>query len=496
MSRNYLFITLWFSIIIWIILWGIIENYFSILPLFIFVLVLILNAYRFIKVDKKYLFLIFISTLLSCVYSVSYIVDIKNKVDTLSTLTSNYTREINFEITIKDLYKAKNKYSTYVVNIDKVDNQNVNLDINLILKTDIKLSPWDIVSTRVIPEKIKDFSNSFSYEYFMLEKNIYASLFSTDIKIIWKEKRNFIIENIYSLKNFIVSTIKNIYPEYEAYILWWILIWDRNAFPDDLEENFKNSWLAHLVAVSWFNITIMIVFFSIFINFLPHFLRNITIFFVISLFVILVWPTSAVVRAGIMWVLSYFVLNSWRKPKLLNILLWTILLIWIYNPLTILYDLSFHLSVLAVIWLIYFQDFWEKIFSFVPKILAFREAISLTMSAMTTTFPILLFVFLSFPVFSPVSNLIVASSIPPAMLFWFLSVVFYHIFEPFWIFLWFIWWFFIKIIMFCVNFFWWLHSFIITMPDLNFSIYFMLLYYILIIVYIFNFTDNQKKETD
>lgn len=491
MSRNIIFITFWISAIVWLALGWIIENIFSVFPLFIFILVLFLNTYRFIKVDNKYLVLSFLSMFIWCLFSIFYYAWINNNVDKMSKLTDNYTMSTMSTYTVKELYKAKNVYSTYILKLDKYWQIYVEDDINILLKTNSKLFPWDIVSIESNLEEIKDFSNSFSYKYFMLEKKIYAQTFSTQINIIWKQERFYILNKIDELKNFFISTIKEIYPQYEWYILWWILFWERNAFPDDLENNFKNSWLSHLVAVSWFNITIMIIFFSFFINFLPFFFRNIAIFIVITLFVILVWPTSAVIRAWIMWVLSYFVLNSWRKPKLLNILLWTVLLIWFYNPLTILYDISFHLSVLAVLGLVYFQDFWDRIFSFVPNFLAFREAISLTMSAMTTTFPILLFVFLSFPTLSPLSNLIVASSVPPAMLFWFLSIIFYHIFQPLWLFLWFIWWFFVKIILFCVNFFWWLNFSIITLPDYNFSIFFMILYYIIILFYIFNYTKKQ-----
>jgi len=51
------------------------------------------------------------------------------------------------------------------------------------------------------------------------------------------------------------------------------------------------------------------------------------------------------------------------------------------SPLILNYDVSFHLSFLAVIGIIYTQSFWKKIFHFLPETLAIKEAFVLTLSA-------------------------------------------------------------------------------------------------------------------
>ncbi|MDR1945513.1 MAG: ComEC/Rec2 family competence protein [Candidatus Peribacteria bacterium] len=55
-----------------------------------------------------------------------------------------------------------------------------------------------------------------------------------------------------------------------------------------LSDNFNNSGLTHIIAVSGFNITILIVFFGYIIKFFPPYIRFILISIIIILFTILV----------------------------------------------------------------------------------------------------------------------------------------------------------------------------------------------------------------
>ncbi|MDR3151187.1 MAG: ComEC/Rec2 family competence protein [Candidatus Peribacteria bacterium] len=58
--------------------------------------------------------------------------------------------------------------------------------------------------------------------------------------------------------------------------------------PETLSNNFNNSGLTHMIAVSGFNITILIIFFGYIIKFFPPYIRFIVISIIITLFTILV----------------------------------------------------------------------------------------------------------------------------------------------------------------------------------------------------------------
>jgi competence protein ComEC len=83
--------------------------------------------------------------------------------------------------------------------------------------------------------------------------------------------------------------------------------------PQELKTDFNNSWLTHFIAVSGFNITILIVFLTYILKYLPISIRIITITCAIGLFTILVWDTAPVVRASIMGLIWYYILMSGRQ---------------------------------------------------------------------------------------------------------------------------------------------------------------------------------------
>jgi predicted membrane metal-binding protein len=86
------------------------------------------------------------------------------------------------------------------------------------------------------------------------------------------------------------------------------------------------------------------------------------------------------------------------------------------SPLSLNYDVSLHLSFLAVLGILYTQKFFGKIFYFLPDFLAIKEAFILTLSAMSFALPIILFNFGQLSIMSPFANIAVTWTIPLAML--------------------------------------------------------------------------------
>jgi predicted membrane metal-binding protein len=64
-----------------------------------------------------------------------------------------------------------------------------------------------------------------------------------------------------------------------------------------------------------------------------------------------------------------------------------------WSPLAINYDASLHLSFLAVIGIIYTQKYFESKIGFITNFFEIRTAISITLSALVFTFPVMMFNF-------------------------------------------------------------------------------------------------------
>lgn len=327
----------------------------------------------------------------------------------------------------------------------------------------------------------------------MLSNWYYFKQFANKYEKIKKNEINFIEKNIIQLRENLLNIIKENFPQNEAIFLGWILLWAREELPIELKQNFNNSWLTHFIAVSWFNITILIVFFSVFIKYLPKTLQILTMFIIIFLFVILVWPSAPVIRAWIMRFIGYLVLQNGRQWNILAISLLTLLIMVTYNPLSINYDVSLHLSFLAVFWIIYTEKFFNKIFSFLPIFFEIRSAISITFSAMVFTLPIMIFWFWQISIISPISNLLVSWSIPLVMLFWFLSVIFFIFFPFLWSIIWFFAFLLLKWNILIVNFFW-SKEFLVLKTDFWENAWYFQIIYLIFFVFIIMYFKANKKE--
>ena len=94
-----------------------------------------------------------------------------------------------------------------------------------------------------------------------------------------------------------------------------------------------------------------------------------------------------------MGILGYIISQHGRNQKNLTLLLFTAVCMGLYNPASLLYDVSLHLSFLAVMGIIYTQEYFKNFFFWVPQIFAIREACVLTLSALSFALPIMMFQF-------------------------------------------------------------------------------------------------------
>jgi len=326
---------------------------------------------------------------------------------------------------IDNLYKKSDHYNSYILHTISIDTAPVSGIYGLVYyPKNLSLEKWDIVQFDTRIKKIDNFSEGFSYIRFAQTKNIYFSIFPHIGIRIDSEPVSLFIRSIDALRAKMLATIFSLYPKNEAVFLGGILIGAREDMSGILETNFARSGLTHLVAVSGFNITILIIFLGFLFRFLPMYIRLVSIVVVIFCFVVLVGIDNVpVVRAGIMGSIWYILLVFGRKPHTLTLLVFTATMLVLFEPLSLNYDSSFHPSFGAVLGLLYFQDFYSRIFSFLPKLFALRESFVLTMCAFTTTLPIMMMSFGQLQFFAPIANMLAGGAIPLAMLLGFLSIL-------------------------------------------------------------------------
>lgn len=466
--------------------------YFSFIPLII-IIICFLCIYIYTKKHIIILIYVFFSFLLGIYISDTYQKKIELKAWSIKT-SINKTSQIQFKII--HTHSKKDFSSQYKAKVLKIWNQtlNTNLYILVDIPVNFKILPWESFQWNFKLNEIEDF-NGFSYKKYMISKNIFATGYLNSIEKIWESDSNILQKNIYHIREFLLNNINSLYPKNEAIFLWWILIGARENLPQDLKMNFNNSWLTHFIAVSGFNITILIIFFSISLKYFPSWIRVVLITWCIILFTMLVGESAPVIRASIMWILWYWILQSGRQSHTLSIILLTAIIMVLYSPISLNYDISFHLSFLAVLGIIYTQVFFEKIFFWVPNFLEMRTALVLTLAALSFSLPIMIFNFWQVSIMAPIANIAVTWTIPLAMLWWFISIIVYYVFPMGATIIGYFTWMLLKWDMIIVKYFWELEWSILKTDFWIYKNYYEIIYFIILIFIILYFRSQEKKES-
>jgi competence protein ComEC len=241
---------------------------------------------------------------------------------------------------------------------------------------------------------------------------------------------NVVIASLIHIREGFEGQINRIFPEPHASFLAGLLTGSRRGMPDSLTQAFKQTGLTHIVAISGFNITIIIAIISSALFFLPLKWRFVPSVLAIILFTLFVGASASVVRASIMGILGLLALQTGRIKNARLIILWTAFFMLLWNPKELWYDAGFQLSFLAVIGLTETAPILEKWLKNISNTLGVREALTMTIAAQVFAMPWVVFQFGNLSLISPLANILVAPLIPFAMLFGFLGTVISFVFFP------------------------------------------------------------------
>jgi len=326
-----------------------------------------------------------------------------------------------------------------------------------------------------IPDKMGD----FDYQAYLFRYGISAVVYKAEIELRSNNRAGYFYKNIFDFKKFFEGRLFSVFLEPYASFLDGLLLGSRRGINADLMNKFNLTGLSHIIAISGYNITLLIVIIGSVLSFLGQKTRIVCSILFIILFVILVGASSAVVRAGIMGVISLFALWFNRKYYVVLALFVSAFLMNLFNPQIFITDVGFQLSFLATFGLVFFSDSLKKYFSFIPDFLAVRESILLTLSAQIFAMPIILKNFGGVSLMSPVANLFVLPFVPLTMLFGFFSVLFSWISDVLSIFVTVFTVIFLKIIIVLVDFFSGMNFSYLKFDYFNF--WFCLIYFFIIL---------------
>jgi len=240
---------------------------------------------------------------------------------------------------------------------------------------------------------------------------------------IEKNKKQDFYYYLFKLKYFIKDRISKIYASPYNGLIFGVLF-GGNYLDKDLSNLFSKAGISHIIAVSGYNISIIISIFSVIllkIGFNRFKIFYFLLFFLFS-FVLFTGATASVIRATVMGFCSLLALQFGRISSNVFSLFFVGFIMVLFNPLLLVYDVGFQLSFLATFGILFLTPILDNIFIKFGDFLSIKESLTTTISAFIFTCPIIFMNFGSFNLLSIIVNLLVLQYIPFLMLFGFVSI--------------------------------------------------------------------------
>ncbi|GAB4504456.1 MAG: hypothetical protein Fur0043_14500 [Anaerolineales bacterium] len=276
-------------------------------------------------------------------------------------------------------------------------------------------------------------NEDFSYRDYLAGQGIHAYMPKTEVTRLpgatkgYGNAGNPIKRWLYALKDKALGNIYLIFPDPEASLLAGILLGVDTGLPKDLQQAFKDTGTAHIIAISGFNIAIIAgLFFTLFSRIFGQARGSLFAILGIAVYTFLVGADAAVVRAAIMGSLSLAARLYGRRNDGLNALLVSAAVMTLANPYTP-WDVGFQLSFFATLGLIlYAEPFQGWAVRFITRYFdpgkaqqiaaPLSEYVLLTLAAQLTTLPIMAWHFQRISLVSLIANPFILPVQPAVMI--------------------------------------------------------------------------------
>lgn len=261
----------------------------------------------------------------------------------------------------------------------------------------------------------------FDYVAYLAKDDVHYLLTWAHVKITGQGAGNPLTAALYSIKAKYVRALGTIIPEPEAGLAAGITVGSKQALGGELLDVFRRVGLIHIVVLSGFNITVMIVFLLQLLRFVPRVPRFVAVGAIVSLFTILVGADAPVVRAALMGLLGVLALSLRRQYALTRALLVVAVGMVAWNPFILLDDIAFQLSFVATLGLVYLAPPLIMRMQKLPQWIA--EILSATIAAQIAVLPLLIYYMGEVSVVAVLVNVLTLPLIPLAMLTSFIAGV-------------------------------------------------------------------------
>lgn len=271
------------------------------------------------------------------------------------------------------------------------------------------------------PKSIKIMDN-FSYGQYLLDKNIRGLVQNPENVKKTGNNGSKVYKAIYVVSQKFQDSLARILPEPYASFQAGLILGNRTTqIPDSLTSAFNRTGTTHIIAVSGYNITIIISVLALCFALVSRKFSFWATLILIGIFIVMTGASASVIRAGLLGGLSAWGRLEGRRANHLILLLFTAFAMILFNPFQLHGDVSFQLSFLAFVGLIYVSPIISnlKIVAKLPDII--KTVMAETLGAQVAVLPILVYNFGIISLVAPIVNILVLPTVPLSMLLGFIA---------------------------------------------------------------------------
>ncbi len=246
--------------------------------------------------------------------------------------------------------RDKEYKEVYDLDVKKIDGMKIKVSKKYLLnikkskEMNIKFGDYIKINAKIeLPSKARNYMG-FDYQRYLKSKKIIATIIDVEnVEILDVNKAN-IEKNIFnSVRNNIKEIMYKLLPKDARELAVGMMIGDKDELDTNITENFKNSNLTHMLAVSGAHISYVILGLNLMLKKTGNRFRKIFIICFLIFFVGVTDFTPSVQRASIMAILLLISTMLYRSQDTYTSIAFSGLVILIINPYSF-FDIGFQLS--------------------------------------------------------------------------------------------------------------------------------------------------------
>lgn len=269
---------------------------------------------------------------------------------------------------------------------------------------------------------ITDTGKVFNYQKYLEKDGVFFLINKAEVEKIGEGNGHKVVASLLNTKLWFVSRLNKLLPEPESSLLAGLVVGEKQALGTEWNERFRTVGLSHIVVLSGYNLSVVA----------ENILRVAGLLLTKNLsllagaggiiaFALMVGGGATVFRASLMALIALLARATGRvyQATIALVVAGVIMLLW--NPLVLRYDLGFQLSFLATLGVIHGPPLLAPYFYKLTDRWGVKEILLTTISAQIIVLPWILYTTGNLSLIALPANILVLPVIPLTMLFGFLT---------------------------------------------------------------------------